>query len=138
MQPPNARAAKVTESPSSRVRGKPFGRSRSGRSTLHPAGPKRPRDRRGRAGPLATRINALGTISHTCDTDTVRPWLHGVVEAFGAERCMLGSDLPIETLGQASTACTPPTTRSSNRIPRMRRLLFGDTARRLYGGGSPG
>ena len=52
------------------------------------------------------------------DTDTLRPWLHGVVEAFGAERCMLGSDLPIETLRSPLATCTPRTTPSSTRIPR--------------------
>jgi hypothetical protein len=49
---------------------------------------------------LTTRIDATGTIFRASDTDTLRPWLHGVVEAptaFGAERSTLGSDLPIET-----------------------------------------
>ncbi|MGH3676983.1 MAG: amidohydrolase family protein [Mycobacterium sp.] len=47
---------------------------------------------------VATRIDAIGTIFGSWTTEAIRPWLEGVVDLFGAERCMLGSDLPIETL----------------------------------------
>jgi predicted TIM-barrel fold metal-dependent hydrolase len=47
---------------------------------------------------VATRIDALGTIFASWDVETVRPWLRGVVEIFGCDRCMFGSDMPIETL----------------------------------------
>jgi predicted TIM-barrel fold metal-dependent hydrolase len=88
---------------------------------------------------VSTRIDALGTIFRTWETDTVRPWLQGVVEAFGAERCMLGSDLPIETLrssfgGLYSAYDAIFDTYSAD----DRRLLFGDTAWRVYGAGAPG
>ncbi len=52
---------------------------------------------------VATRIDAIGTIFRDWETGTLRPWLHGVVEVFGPERCMLGSDLPIETLRSSFT-----------------------------------
>lgn len=42
---------------------------------------------------VATRIDAIGTIFRAWDTNTLRPWLRGVVEVFGPRRCMLGSDL---------------------------------------------
>jgi predicted TIM-barrel fold metal-dependent hydrolase len=87
---------------------------------------------------VAARIDAIGTIFRAWDTDTLRPWLHGVVEAFGAERCMLGSDLPIETLrssfGDLYAAYDAIFDSYSE---DDRRLLFGDSARRLYGGGMP-
>ena len=47
---------------------------------------------------VATRIDAIGTIFGPWTTEAIRPWLEGVVDIFGADRCMLGSDLPIETL----------------------------------------
>ena len=47
---------------------------------------------------VATRLDALGTIFGAWDVATVRPWLEGVVDLFGCDRCMVGSDLPIETL----------------------------------------
>jgi len=87
---------------------------------------------------VATRIDALGTLFHAWDTDTVRPWLHGVVEAFGAERCMLGSDLPIETLRSSFGGLYAAYDTIFDAYSEDdRRLLFGDTARRLYGGRRP-
>ena len=87
---------------------------------------------------VATRIDALGTLFQAWDTDTVRPWLHGVVEAFGAERCMLGSDLPIETLRSSFGGLYGAyDTIFDGYSDDDRRLLFGDTARRLYGGRHP-
>jgi predicted TIM-barrel fold metal-dependent hydrolase len=87
---------------------------------------------------VATRIDAIGTIFRAWHTDALRPWLHGVVEAFGAERCMLGSDLPIETLrssfGDLYAAYDAIFDKYSD---DDRRLLFGETARRLYGSGMP-
>jgi predicted TIM-barrel fold metal-dependent hydrolase len=46
----------------------------------------------------ATRIDAIGTIFGDWTTDRIRPWLRAALDAFGPERCMLGSDLPIERL----------------------------------------
>jgi predicted TIM-barrel fold metal-dependent hydrolase len=47
---------------------------------------------------VATRIDALGTIFGSWTVADVRPWLLAATGAFGAERCMLGSDMPIERL----------------------------------------
>src|SRR5262249_7089866 len=44
---------------------------------------------------VAPRIDAIGTIFGDWTVDRIRPWLLRVVEAFGPDRCMLGSDLPI-------------------------------------------
>jgi predicted TIM-barrel fold metal-dependent hydrolase len=83
---------------------------------------------------VTTRIDAIGTIFGAWGTDTLRPWLQGVVEAFGAERCMLGSDLPIETLrSNFGDLYTAYDTIFDSYSETDRRLLFGDTARRLYG-----
>jgi predicted TIM-barrel fold metal-dependent hydrolase len=83
---------------------------------------------------VATRIDAIGTIFRDWDTETLRPWLRGVVEAFGAERCMLGSDLPIETL-RASFADLYAAYDAifDSYSDDERRLLFGATAQRVYG-----
>jgi predicted TIM-barrel fold metal-dependent hydrolase len=83
---------------------------------------------------VATRIDAIGTIFRAWETETLQPWLQGVVEAFGADRCMLGSDLPIETLRSSfSDLYTAYDTIFDSYSQTDRRLLFGDTARRLYG-----
>jgi predicted TIM-barrel fold metal-dependent hydrolase len=50
------------------------------------------------ASNTATRIDAIGTIFGDWATDRVRPWLRAATDAFGPDRCMLGSDMPIERL----------------------------------------
>jgi predicted TIM-barrel fold metal-dependent hydrolase len=83
---------------------------------------------------VATRIDAIGTIFRAWDTESLRPWLHGVVKVFGAERCMLGSDLPIETLRSNFDGLYAAYDAIFDAYSEDdRRLLFGDTARRLYG-----
>lgn len=47
---------------------------------------------------LATRIDALGTIFGAWTVDQVRPWVEGTIDAFGSNRCMIGTDYPIESL----------------------------------------
>ena len=85
---------------------------------------------------VATRIDAIGTIFHAWHTDMLRPWLRGVLGTFGAERCMLGSDLPIETLRSSFVDLYAAyDTIFDSDTEDERRLLFGDTARRVYGGG---
>ncbi len=83
---------------------------------------------------VSTRIDAIGTIFGDWDVDVIRPWLVGVVEAFGPARCMLGSDLPIETLrstfGGLYAAYDAIFDAYSD---DDRRQLFGATAQRVYG-----
>jgi predicted TIM-barrel fold metal-dependent hydrolase len=50
------------------------------------------------AGNVATRIDAIGTIFGDWTVPELRPWLLDVAGIFGPQRCMLGSDLPIENL----------------------------------------
>ncbi len=50
------------------------------------------------AGNVATRIDAIGTLFGDWTLPQIRPWLLEVTGLFGPQRCMLGSDLPIENL----------------------------------------
>jgi len=86
------------------------------------------------AGDVATRVDAIGTLVGDWDIETLRPWLEGVVEVFGADRTMLGSDFPIETLrstfaelygayDEILAGCSAD----------ERRDLFAGTATRWYG-----
>jgi predicted TIM-barrel fold metal-dependent hydrolase len=52
---------------------------------------------------VATRVDALGTIFGDWTVGQVRPWLLGVTDVFGPQRCMLGSDVPIEHLRSGFT-----------------------------------
>jgi predicted TIM-barrel fold metal-dependent hydrolase len=68
--------------------------------------------------------------------EQVRPWLLAVVAQFGPDRCMLGSDLPIERLRSGFE----PLYRAYDEIfaqhaPRDRELLLRVTAEEWYGAG---
>jgi predicted TIM-barrel fold metal-dependent hydrolase len=85
---------------------------------------------------VATRIDAIGTIFGEWTAEQVRPWLLAIVALFGPDRCMLGSDLPIERLRSGFE----PLYRAydeifAERTPRDREMLLRDTAKRWYGSG---
>jgi predicted TIM-barrel fold metal-dependent hydrolase len=86
-----------------------------------------------RAPNTATRIDAIGTIFGDWTTDRVRPWLRAATDTFGAERCMLGSDLPIERLrsgfGRLYDAYRDI---FCDLTDGARDALFGGTAKRWY------
>ena len=63
-----------------------------------------------------------------------RSQIAAIIEAFGADRCMLGSDLPIETLRSNFDGLYAAYDAIFDSCSEDdRRLLFGDSARRLYG-----
>jgi predicted TIM-barrel fold metal-dependent hydrolase len=81
----------------------------------------------------ATRLDAIGTVFGDWTTDGVLPWLRAVTDTFGPERCMLGSDMPIERLrsgfGQLYDAYQDI---FSDLTDGARDALFGATAKRWY------
>lgn len=88
----------ATEFPALRIVIDHFGWPEAG-----PDGADRARHMRGlarlaAAGNVATRIDAIGTIFGDWTLSELRPWLLDVTGVFGPQRCMLGSDLPIENL----------------------------------------
>jgi len=87
---------------------------------------------------VATRIDAIGTIFGAWSTERVRPWLLAIVDLFGPDRCMLGSDLPIERLRSGFE----PLYRAFDEIfaahaPPDREMLLCTTAERWYGSKHP-
>lgn len=88
---------------------------------------------------VATRLDALGTIFGAWDVETVRPWLEGVVDLFGCDRCMFGSDLPIETLRSSfADLCLAYDEVLRARTPQERRQVLHDSAVQWLGTRSPG
>jgi predicted TIM-barrel fold metal-dependent hydrolase len=82
----------------------------------------------------ATRIDAIGTIFGDWTTDGIRPWLRAAIDAFGPERCMLGSDLPIERLRSSFERLYDTYLDIfSDLADGARDALFGGTAARWYG-----
>ena len=85
------------------------------------------------AGNVATRIDAIGTIFGDWTLAQIRPWLLEVTGIFGPQRCMLGSDLPIENLRSGfSTLYAAYDAIFSGFSDNERAMLFHRTAERWY------
>ncbi|MEV6315708.1 amidohydrolase family protein [Streptomyces sp. NPDC051776] len=81
----------------------------------------------------ATRIDALGTVFGNWTPGQLSSWLPAVVETFGPDRCMLGSDLPIEHLRSGFDAVYDAyETIFADLSSAHRRMLFHDTAQSWY------
>jgi predicted TIM-barrel fold metal-dependent hydrolase len=75
-----------------------FGWPEAGPDGADRAGHMRRLARLAAAGNVAARIDAIGTIFGGWTVPELRPWLLDVTGIFSPQRCMLGSDLPIENL----------------------------------------
>ena len=82
---------------------------------------------------VVTKLSGLGTFEHQCSVALWRPVIEETVALFGAERCLFGSNFPIESLWTAYTTligvmrdclagCTPD----------ERRAIWHDNAQRIY------
>jgi predicted TIM-barrel fold metal-dependent hydrolase len=81
----------------------------------------------------ATRIDAIGTIFGDWTIERIRPWLRAAIHTFGPERCMLGSDLPIERLRSGFGPLYDAYRNIfSDLADGARDALFGATAARWY------
>ncbi|MEV6398287.1 amidohydrolase family protein [Streptomyces sp. NPDC051907] len=77
----------------------------------------------------ATRIDALSTVFGNWTLEQARSWLLPVTETFGPDRCMLGSDLPIDRFDAVYEAYDAAFAGYTDAELRM---LFHDTAERWY------
>jgi predicted TIM-barrel fold metal-dependent hydrolase len=85
------------------------------------------------ASNTATRIDAIGTIFGDWAIDRVRPWLRAAIAEFGPDRCMVGSDLPIERLRSSFSSLFDAYREIfSDLTDDARDALFGATARHWY------
>lgn len=82
---------------------------------------------------VAVKLSGLGTFIHRCSAEHIASIVDETVALFGAERCMYGSNFPIEKLWTsyrelvaAYDAATADLSASE------RRAVFHDTAARLY------
>ena len=82
---------------------------------------------------VATKISGLGTNDHVWTVASIRPFVLDTIDIFGPDRCMFGSNFPVDslysTLLDLYTAFDELTADLSL---SDRRKLFGETARRVY------
>lgn len=47
---------------------------------------------------VACKISGLGMVDHDWTVESIRPWVLHCIEAFGTERCMFGTNWPVDIL----------------------------------------
>ncbi|MER9136146.1 amidohydrolase family protein [Mesorhizobium sp. M0830] len=82
---------------------------------------------------IATKLSAFGTFIHRNDPAFIADMVATTVRLFGANRCMFGSNFPIErlwtTYGELLSAFLEA---ASGLSKKARSAIFNDTAARLY------
>jgi predicted TIM-barrel fold metal-dependent hydrolase len=82
---------------------------------------------------MNVKLSGLGTFVHRADIDDVRPIVRETVDMFGPDRCLWGSNFPIESLWtDYATVIGNIQLALADFAPSDRRKILGDTARRLY------
>ncbi len=79
---------------------------------------------------VVCKLSGLGMFDHGWTQDSIRPIVEECLDQFGPERCMFGSNFPVdsltsnyETLASAFENLVPQNAKSA---------VFGETARRFY------
>jgi predicted TIM-barrel fold metal-dependent hydrolase len=82
---------------------------------------------------IVSKLSGLGTFIHRNDPAHVAEILDDTVAMFGAERCLFGSNFPIEKLwtNYRELVDTHRAAAASLR-PEQRDAIFGGTAMRIY------
>ena len=82
---------------------------------------------------VSCKISGLGMFDHNWTTDSIRPIVESCIDIFGAERCMFGSNFPVDKLHASygriwnafETIC-------SGMCDSEQERLFSGTARDFY------
>jgi predicted TIM-barrel fold metal-dependent hydrolase len=83
---------------------------------------------------LVTKLSGLGTFERACSVALWRPVVEETLALFGPERCMFGSNFPIESLWTTYTELLVTVFTCLDGIDaRGRRAVLHDTAARVYG-----
>ncbi len=82
---------------------------------------------------ICVKLSGLWTIDRTWRPEVLAPFVRHVVSAFGAGRCMYGSNLPIERVMLPARHQVPRLLEALGDMPEADRdAIFGRTARRFY------
>ncbi len=82
---------------------------------------------------VVCKISGLGMFDHDWTVDSIRPIVESCIDLFGAERCMFGSNFPVDKLHASYTKvwrAFEVITASLSEADQAR--LFGNTAREFY------
>lgn len=82
---------------------------------------------------VVVKLSGLGTFVHACALDLWRPVIEETVAMFGADRCMFGSNFPVEKLWTSYADVVAVTDASLARLSDGERAaVWHDTASRVY------
>jgi predicted TIM-barrel fold metal-dependent hydrolase len=82
---------------------------------------------------VVSKLSGLGTFIHRNDPVHIADVLSDTVALFGAERCLFGSNFPIEKLWTGYRELVDAFTTAANSLrPEQRDAIFKDTAMRVY------
>lgn len=82
---------------------------------------------------VTTKLSAFGTFVHRCDPDLISEILHETIAIFGADRCLFGSNFPIEKLWTSYANLISAFRKSASDLSEVdQRFIFHDTAERVY------
>jgi len=82
---------------------------------------------------VVIKISGLGMFDHTWTSETIRPIFDGIVETFGPERCMLGSNFPVDSLYSSYATVWESFDELSTWLdPQEREQLFSGVAKTFY------
>ena len=82
---------------------------------------------------VAAKISGLGMCDHQWTSASIRPFVLDVIEAFGVDRCMFGSNFPVDSLfSDYQTVWNAYDAITSDFSDSERAMLFHDNAEKFY------
>jgi predicted TIM-barrel fold metal-dependent hydrolase len=82
---------------------------------------------------IVSKLSGLGTFIHRNDPAHIAEILNDTVAIFGAERCLFGSNFPIEKLWTTYRELVEAHRAAAASLrPDQRDAIFGNTAMRVY------
>ncbi|MBY8975968.1 amidohydrolase family protein [Rhodobacteraceae bacterium NNCM2] len=82
---------------------------------------------------VVTKLSAFGTFIHRNDPDLIAAIIAETVKIFGADRCMFGSNFPIEKIWTSYGELLDAHLKATAGLPQgQQKKIFNDTAARIY------
>lgn len=82
---------------------------------------------------VVTKLSAFGTFIHRNDPAFIKQRVEATVDLFGAERCMFGSNFPIEKIWTNYTALIDAFKQATEAFGGdVKEAIFNTTAERVY------
>jgi predicted TIM-barrel fold metal-dependent hydrolase len=82
---------------------------------------------------VTSKLSAFGTFIHRNDPAHIERILHDTLAIFGAERCLFGSNFPIEKIWTGYRDLIEAFLKAAGDLSAAdRRAIFHDTAARVY------